>query len=284
MYGDVKMSDVLPVDVREGLSALVSSNSCHCVVLHEAQTKESGDSATSAVSAWSNFTVAVVAVLGYLGHAFWRWWTRPKIRLREASKYNFRRNLLAEDRDSNERDCGGLEYLIPIINKGRQLAVDVTAFVDCVLKKSGDGDKLDTLYFGLPRRMSWADTSESIDIARNETAYLRLARLATSVQTENTIGADVEASLTCYLHAMGCSQDDLLLISQSKVITVFSRICARAKNSSVAHIRWVSLHWEGGTELKDVSDKNFKIRLATDDEAKLATAAYENLVKEGEGC
>ena len=267
------------------ISATNSVCNCHCMTRVDNSIEVHGEIRTnSLMSEWSNFVLAVVAVLGYLCRAIVLKVTMPVLVIPDAKKYNFRREVLATNQNSSSRANGGYEFLLPVKNTKRQLATDVTASIDCVLKRAGDGDDYEKLYFGLPRTMIWANAAHSISIAKNETMYVCFAKLSTSVQSENIGGADVEPSLTCYIQAFGCGEQDLILVSQAISVSILARITVRAKNSNSACIKWVSLHWEGGTDIAEVSDANFKIRLAYSDEEKQATEKYNDLAKDGEGC
>lgn len=230
---------------------------------------------------WPNIIIAVVAIGGVLSKWICGWWGRPCIKFKKAERYNYTMPSSLPDSDSISGDNDKvLEFYIPISNEGRGQAKNVSVSVDCILGIGGDGDSYNVKYFGMPMQMEWRNLDVAISIAAHEDAYFRFASFSLGTQSVNTPGADTEEYVACCICSRSVSGNRFLL-SKTKPVTVLSRIIVRGENIRSAEIKWVSLHWNGGNSLQDVTDEKFKIRLATKDEVAKADKIYKECTEKG---
>lgn len=228
----------------------------------------------TSVQAASSVVIAAVAVLGGLWRKFYLWWNRPQLRIGKQDKVFFCNPKIDLRKDSS----GGNEYssvfFVPIDNFGNTPANHVAVFADCVLKKKGDWDTLESVYFGMPLQFKWRPNKADDVIPGNDSSYFKVIAFVENTKGENSPGAKSEKALICSL-CVDVNSSENFQLSIGSPLSVFVHVKYRAQNISETCYDWLYINWDGA--YGRISPHNLTIRLASKEERGYINKKYVGL-------
>lgn len=241
---------------------------------------EAGNNCSEWVQAVSGVIIAALAVLGWIGRWIYSLWIVPHLRIDKDKKAFFCNPRIDLQRDSNSKGELSTEFFVPIENSGRATAIHATVSVDCVLKKKGDWNSLENVYYGMPLCLKWRSNKADEAIPGNDCSYFKLISFQENIKEEDSPGTKKERALICMLCVDTGSRSavgSMVQLSIGNAITVFVHVKFRAQNISNTCEEWLYVNWDGA--YGKVDSENFSIRVASKEETANIKGKYDEIRK-----
>lgn len=232
------------------------------------------------IEAISGVVIAALAVLGWVGRWIYSLWTAPDLCVANDKKAFFCNPRIDLKKDSSSKEELSAEFFVPIENIGRSTAIHTTVSVDCVLKKKGDWNSLENIYYGMPLRLRWRTGKTDEAIPGKDCSYFKLISFQENIKGEDSPGAKREKALLCMLCVDAESRSSagsMVQLSNGNAITAFVHIKFRAQNVAQTSEKWLYVNWDGA--YGKVNSGNFSIRVASEEEAAKVKVKYDEIRK-----